>query len=74
MSMQHWTKVDCNSKPPIRCAHSSCCIAGPITGQQQPILMVVGGLRGNGEVLDDVWLLDVDKKEWSKVGMLYQIV
>ena len=37
-------------------------IAGPLTGQKHPLLMVVGGWVGGA--LGDVWLLDVDRKMW----------
>ena len=74
MSMQHWTKVASGNKPPGRFRHTACCIAGPLTGQEHPLLMVVGGLDDGWEALGDVWLLDVDKGVWSEVGMLYLIV
>ena len=73
MSMQHWTKLmETGDKPPARCDHAACCVAGPLTGQQSPILMVVGGHRG--KALGDVWLLDVDKGVWSEVCMFCVIV
>ena len=62
MSMQHWTKVVSENKPPGRSNHTACCIAGPLTGQEHPLLMVVGGLGDGWEVL------------CSEVGMVYQIV
>ena len=71
MSMQHWTKVGSGEKPPVRYSHTVCCIAGPLTGQEHPLLIVVGG--DGQKVFSDVWLLDVDKGEWSEVGMLYLI-
>ena len=75
MSLQHWTKVGSGKKkPPGRFSHTACCIAGPLTGQDHPLLLVVGGCAGGGEVFSDVWLLDVDKGVWSEVGMLYLIV
>ena len=72
MSMQHWTKVGTGEKPPVRCWHTACCIAGPLTGQEHSVLMAVGGWNGE-KALSDVWLLDVDKGVWSEVGMLYLI-
>ena len=74
MFMQHWTKVVCSDKPPARSSHAACCIAGPLTGQQRPLLMVVGGEKGTWNALGDVWLLDVDKGVWTEVGMLYLVV
>ena len=72
MSMQHWTKVDSGIIPHARHSHTACCIAGPLTGQEHPLLIVVGGGH-DGQVFSDVWLLDVDKGVWSEVGMLYLI-
>ena len=59
--------------PPVRESHTVCCVAGPLTGQEHPLLMVVGGINGGLKALSDVWLLDVDKGVWSVVGMLYLI-
>ena len=56
-------------KPPARFNHTACCIAGPLTGQEHPILMVAGGGGGISQVFSDVWLLDVDEGVWSEVGM-----
>ena len=65
--VQHWTKVNISgAKPPGRSVHAACCIAGPFTGLEHPILMVIGGYD-NAEVLGDVWLLDIDKGVWSEV-------
>ena len=72
MSMQHWTKVGSGKKPLARSLHTACCIAGPLTGQEHSVLMVVGGWNGE-KVFSVVWLLDVDKGVWSEVGMLYLI-
>ena len=67
--------MEISDKPPARSAHAAFCIAGPLTGQQQPLLMVVGGSTGFfTPPLGDVWLLDVDKGEWTKVGVLCLIV
>ena len=72
MSMQHWIKVVSESKPPARDSHAACCIAGPLTGQEYAILMVIGG--DGPKVLSDVWLLDVERGVWSEVGMFGLIV
>lgn len=65
MPLQHWTKVEIvGEKPAGRTYAASCCIAGPLTGQQHPLLMVVGGYLG--ATLGDVWLLDVDKGLWVR--------
>lgn len=64
--LQHWTKLKiAGAKPPARCLHAACYIAGPLTGQQHPLLMVVGGSSDNR--FGDMWLLDVDKRMWNEV-------
>ena len=69
VSMQHWTKVISGNKPFFRSDHTACCIAGPLTGQKDPLLMMVGGLVSGVGAAGDVWLLDVDKGMWSEVGI-----
>ena len=73
MSMQHWTKVASGKRPQPRHSHTACCIAGPLTGQKHPLLIVMGGSATGVGTAGDVWLLDVDKGVWSEVGMLYPI-
>lgn len=75
MSIQRWTKLVVNEvKPPARSLHATCSIAGPLTGQKHPLLMVVGGVTDVVGAGGDVWLLDVDEGMWSEVGILYMIV
>ena len=62
------------TKPRARHVHAACCIAGPLTGQEHPLLMVVGGTANDILGFNDVWLLDVDEGVWSEVGMLTVIV
>ena len=55
---QHWTKLDTTGgpRPPARASHAICCIAGTLTGQEHPLLLVAGGRSGG--VLKDgghVW-------------------
>ena len=52
----------------MRYSHATCYIAGPLTGQQHPLLMMAGGVGIEG-ALGDVWLLDVDKWQWSEVSV-----
>ena len=64
---QHWSKVKISGgRPPARKYHAACCIAGPLTGQPHPLLIVIGGW-GDGNVLSDVWVLDVAQGLWSQV-------
>jgi len=68
--LQHWNKLDTTSgpSPPTRFRHSACCIAGPLTGQKHPLLLVGGGFDGG--VLRDMWVLDIDRCVWSEVSDL----
>ena len=67
MLLQHWTELNIRgAKPPARNGHAACCIAGPLTGQQHPLLMVVAGGVGLN-TFGDVWLLDVDNMVWNEV-------
>ena len=69
--LQRWTEVKVSGpRPLVRNSHAACCIAGPLTGQQYPVLMVIGGWYTDTSALDDVWLLDVDKGVWSEVSIL----
>ena len=54
--------------PPARHQHAACCIAGPLTGQEHPLLLVGGGLGEDLSVLQDMWVLDVDREMWSEVS------
>ena len=67
---QHWTKLDTTGgpRPPARASHAICCIAGTLTGQEHPLLLVAGGRSGS--VLKDMWVLDVDGGVLSKVSGL----
>ena len=67
---QHWMKLDTTGgpRPPPRGSHAACCIAGPLTGQEHPLLLVEGGF--SGIALKDMWVLDVDKGVWSEVSGL----
>ena len=64
---QHWTKLNTTGgpRPPARCSHATCYIAGPLTGQEHPLLLV-----GGGSVFKDMWVLDVDRGVWSEVSGL----
>ena len=67
MFMQHWSKLKITGYQPLpRYAHAACCIAGPLTGQQNPLLMMFGGTDGFN-VFDVLGLLDVDKGVWYEV-------
>ena len=72
---QHWSKLDTTGgpSPPARHQHAACCIAGPLTGQEHPLLLVGGGLGEALSVLQDMWVLDVDREMWSEVSAIFLI-
>ena len=59
--------------PPARHQHAACCIAGPLTGQEHPLLLVGGGLGEALSVLQDMWVLDVDREMWSEVSAIFLV-
>ena len=60
---------DSQKKPHARNHHATCCISGPLTGQQHPLLMVTGGApEVSTDPAADVWLLDVDGGVWNEVS------
>ena len=67
--LQEWTLLDVSGgpKPSARTHHTACCLVGPLTGQEHPLLLVVGGIRRDHAALDDVWLLDIDGRRWKEV-------
>ena len=70
--MQHWTRLNVSgAKPSARSSPAVCCIAGPLMGQQNSVIMVIGGRDVNRRNLCDVWLLDVENRLWSEVGLAY---
>ena len=66
--LQHWTKLEFSGpKPPARDRQGACCIAGPLTGQEHPLLLV-SGLGAGNKVLQDMWILDIDGRKWKEVS------
>ena len=45
--------------------HSSCLLAGPLTGHQHPVVVVVGG-EDNRSTLSDLWIMKREQT-WKKV-------
>ena len=73
--IQHWTQLKQSGRgpwPEERSAHAACCLN---YGQQYPQLLVHGGLILNrhNRPLEDVWILDVERGNWRKVKILYQM-
>lgn len=66
-NLQNWTELSVRDRPPVKSSHTACCIAGPATGQDHPLLMVIGGVDHSGTVFGDVWVLDLDSLVWTEV-------
>ena len=53
--------------PEERSDHAACCLN---YGQQYPQLLVTGGVDRQGELLADVWILDIERGRWRKVRLI----
>ena len=64
--MQHFSKMDTQGEscPKGRDEHAAVCLG---YGGDHPQLLVTGGWAGGGDVLSDVWLLDVQSGRWKEV-------
>ncbi len=67
--LQHWTKLQRAGGPwpKARSGHAACCIN---YGSDSPLLLVSGGLDGDGNTLKDAWLLNLNAGSWKEVGWL----
>ena len=64
---QEWTKLDKSDGAPWpvgRCDHAACCLN---YGDDQPALLMTGGIDKNHNTLNDAWLLDVYSRRWKEV-------
>ena len=48
--------------------HSSCLLAGPLSGHQHPVVVVVGGEDKNMDALSDLWIMK-QEQTWKKVSL-----
>ena len=64
--MQHFSKMDTQGEscPEGRGEHAAVCLG---YGGDHPQLLVTGGVGSGGDVLSDVWLLDVQSGRWREV-------
>ena len=49
-----------------RDCHSSCLLAGPLTGHQHPVVVVVGGEDNKWDTYNDLWIMKREQA-WKKV-------
>ena len=52
--------------PVGRYCHSSCLLAGPLTGHQHPVVVMIGGWKYFMETLGDLWIMKREQT-WKKV-------
>ena len=64
---QEWTKLERPEGAPWpveRNAHAACCLN---YGDNDPLLLVTGGLDKRNKTLSDAWLLDINTRRWREV-------
>ena len=65
---QEWTKLERPegaSWPVERASHAACCLN---YGEEQPQLLVTGGVDNVDNILQDAWILDVKSGRWREVS------
>ena len=65
---QEWTKLERPEGTPWpveRSAHAACCLN---YGEENPHLLVTGGVDKDGNTLQDAWILDVNSGRWREVS------
>ena len=45
-------------------SHAACCLN---YGDDQPVLLMTGGIDKDGNTLSDTWLLDTHSRRWKEV-------
>ena len=71
--IQCWSKVNCQDGQPWpvgRSSHAAVCLG---YGSQHPQLLVTGGWDEDREVLNDLWILDVQSWTWREVSVLVRL-
>ena len=65
---QNWTKLENTEGAPWpvgRDSHAACCLN---FGDENPQLLVTGGVDNSGKTLSDGWILDVKSRRWREVS------
>jgi len=65
---QEWTKLEKPKGAPwpvARDSHAACCLD---FGEEDPQLLVTGGVDETVKVLSDGWILDVKSRRWREVS------
>ena len=67
VTSQEWTKLEKPHGAPWpegRTSHAACCLNYE---DDEPILLMTGGIDDNGNTLKDAWLLKVNSGRWREV-------
>ena len=70
-SLQTWSNIsksEGESWPEERSNHAACCLN---YGQQYPQLLVTGGGNTENKPIADAWILDIERKHWRNVRLIY---
>ena len=67
MNIQHWLKIPHNDGAQLlgRTDHAAVCLD---YGGDRPQLIVTGGVDDDDNVLNDVWIMDVQSGRWKEVS------
>ena len=71
--LQHWEKLVHHhpETPRGRLVHAASLILSPSKGDQQTLLLVMGGVDRSRQMLSDAWLMSVgDRVSWREVSVL----
>ena len=67
MLLQNWRRLNRSEGgpwPEEREWHAACCLN---YGEQFPQILMTGGLDKQNKSLADVWILDIERENWTKV-------
>ena len=68
---QKWTELEKPEEAPWpveRSSHAACCLN---YGEENPQLLVTGGVDRNSNILQDAWILDVNSRRWREVSEVH---
>lgn len=54
--------------------HTAVCISSSLTGQDQTVLLIIGGRDSHGHTLKDCWLFNFESITWTQVYKLYIVI
>ena len=57
--------------PKGRCGHTTAIISDPLLHQQHTVMIVIGGMRLDGTIVNDSWIYDYTMKTWQQVYIVH---